>query len=118
MAAVVNVFLADPINTSVPLPPFDPGRVRHVYQLALKLSGTATDLQLLEEAFQILNMDHPAGYTERSLSGGDVLTIDDSRSYICDWTGWILLSSVLRPGGLVVPAQSEQGTSDLPPLLG
>lgn len=116
MAAVVNVFLADPIHTSVPLPPFDPRRVRHVYQLTLEFAGTAADVQILDEAFQILNMNHPAGYGERSLSVGDVLTIDDSRSYVCDWTGWTLLSSPLRPGDLVARVQPALANSDLPPV--
>jgi hypothetical protein len=111
-----DVFLADPLHTSVPLPPFDQRRVRYVYRLELDTPPDSTDAELLEEAFRVLNVEHPRDYKERSLSVGDVVTIAESCSYVCDWTGWTRLSIPLRPGDLIARAQPAQAHSDLAPV--
>jgi hypothetical protein len=117
MAMIVHVFLADPLHTSFPLPPFDRRRVRYAYQLALDAPAAATDMELLEEVFRLLNVSHPNDYTERSLSVGDVLTIADSRSYVCDWTGWLLLNSTIKCGDILARPQPTDGNSGTPRLL-
>ncbi len=94
---VLAVFLSEPIATSQTLPRLDPLCLRYVYRLELDLV-TSNDQDLLEEAFRLLNINQPKDYTERSLSVGDVLTISDTRSYRCDWVGWILLDSVIKVG--------------------
>jgi hypothetical protein len=94
---VLAVFLSEPIATSQPLPRFDPLCLRYVYRLELDLV-TSNDQDLLEEAFRLLNVNQPKDYNERSLSVGDVLTISDTRSYRCDWVGWILLDSAIKAG--------------------
>jgi hypothetical protein len=100
-----HVFLADPLHTSFPLPPFDRRRVRYVYQCELDAPTDATDTGLLEEVFRVLNVDHPGDYKERSLSVGDVVTIAESRSYVCDLTGWIRLSLSVKRGDLISQPQ-------------
>ena len=111
-----HVFLADPLHTSFPLPPFDRRRVRYVYRLELDTPPDSTDTETLEEVFQVLNVDRPEDYKERSLSVGDVVTIAESCSYVCDWTGWTLLAVPLRPGDLVARVQPALANSDLPPV--
>ncbi len=91
----LDIFLADPIvATGPPLPAFDTKRMRFVYRI--HLGEHAPDAALLEEAFRIFNIAHPVDYGQRSLSVGDVVTIDQQRSYRCDWIGWEQLSCVLR----------------------
>lgn len=89
----VDVFLANPIVTATELPPLDIKNMRFVYRLDLP---DGDDEALLEQAFRVLNIDHPADYGERSLSVGDVVTIDGLRSYRCDWVGWQTLECCLR----------------------
>lgn len=116
MAVIVQVFLADPLHTSIPLPRLDRRRVRYAYQLEFASPGSTTDMELLEEVFRLLNVSHPKDYTERSLSVGDVLTISESRSYVCDWTGWIPLNSPVQCGDIIArlqPTHSNTGTSPL-----
>jgi hypothetical protein len=86
MLIQVDVFLAYPIVCDLKLPPLDPERMRHIWRL--DLPHCANDEEILEEAFRVLNVAHPAGYSDRSLSVGDVVTIARNRSYRCDWTGW------------------------------
>ncbi|GEM_PF-5783181 len=107
-----HVFLADPLHTSFPLPPFDRRRVRYVYRIELDAPTDATDTALLEEVFRILNIDHPRDYTERSLSVGDVVTIAESRSYVCDFTGWIRLTSPVKRGDLIARLRPTEATAD------
>jgi hypothetical protein len=107
-----DVFLANPLHTSFPLPPFDRCRVRYVYRIDLDAPTDATDTGLLEEVFRGLNVDHPRDYTERSLSVGDVVTIAESRSYVCDLTGWIRLSLPVKRGDLIARLQPTEVTSE------
>lgn len=50
------------------------------------------DIQTLEDAFYIFNMEHPEGYKGRSMSVSDVVEIFDSeigyRFYFCDTIGF------------------------------
>lgn len=42
-----------------------------------------------EQVFVMFNVDHPAGYTGRSLSMSDVVEfVDDGVSYFCDFIGF------------------------------
>jgi hypothetical protein len=71
----------------------------------------ATDTELLEVVFQMLNVNHPRDYAERSLSIGDVVTIAESRSYVCDWLGWIRLNADVKRGDLIAQvAKNNRGT--------
>jgi hypothetical protein len=95
MPSRVDIFLAIPVHSaSPPQLDVDPQRMRFAYRL--ELSAGRPDTELLEEAFRILNIAHPPDYNERSLSVGDVVTIDGKRSYICDWTGWKPLEKTFR----------------------
>ena len=95
-SVTVDIFLAEPIIYEIPLPAFKSDRYRYVYRLRIKDWGS--DQPVLEEAFRILNVSHPSDYDQRSLSVGDVVTIDGDRSYICDCTNWIRLeATVSRP---------------------
>jgi hypothetical protein len=116
MPTIFHVFVADPLHTSFPLPPFERRRVRYAYQLELDAPAAATDLELLEQVFQLLNLGQPKDYLERSLSVGDVLTISESRSYVCDWTGWRPLNSPVKCGDLIAGPQSTDGNSETKPL--
>jgi hypothetical protein len=112
-----HIFLADPLHTSCPLPPFERRRVRYVYQMHLDRPADATDTELLEVVFQMLNVNHRRDYAERSLSVGDVVTIAESRSYVCDWTGWLLLNSTIKCGDILARPQPTDGNSGTPRLL-
>jgi hypothetical protein len=95
MTVPVDIFLADSIATSARLPSFNSYRTAYVYRLSL--DSARTDAELLEEAFRVLNVDHPPDYKERSLSMGDVVTINKSRSYRCSMAGWQQLERPLLP---------------------
>jgi hypothetical protein len=112
MAVTVHVFLAYPLPASFPLPPFDRRSVRYAYQLQVDSPAAATNMELLEEVFRLLNVSHPTDYLERSLSVGDVLTIAESRSYLCDLTGWIPLNMPVKCGGLNARLQPTDGNSE------
>jgi hypothetical protein len=49
----------------------------------------------------MLNVNHRRDYAERSLSVGDVVTIAESRTYVCDWTGWAALNMPVKRGDLI-----------------
>lgn len=91
--------------TSFPLPAFERQRLRYVYQMHLDRSADTTDAELLEVVFRTLNINHPRDYTERSLSVGDVVTIAETRSYVCDWLGWIPLNLPVKRGDLIAQLQ-------------
>ena len=100
-----HIFLADPMHTSFPLPAFERRRVRYVYEMNLDLPADATDAELLEVVLRMLNVNHPSDYAERSLSVGDVVTITESRSYVCHWAGWIPLNAPVKRGDLIARLQ-------------
>jgi hypothetical protein len=85
--------------------------------LELDAPAAATDMDLLDEVFRLLNVSHPDNYTERSLSVGDVLTIAEARSYVGDSTGWILLNSPIKCGDLTACLQPADDNSETPRLL-
>jgi len=85
--STLDIFLSDPILAHAPpLPAFRAESMRSVYRLDVVDEGP--DAKVLEEAFRIFNIQHPSDYRERSLSIGDVVTINHNRSYRCDWIGW------------------------------
>lgn len=48
-------------------------------------------LELLENLFEIFNLNHPEGYRARSLSVSDIVRINDGNEieyYYCDSFGW------------------------------
>lgn len=54
--------------------------------------GTSTnDLDICDEIFEMLNINHPINYASRSLSSGDVIMIerqDTRKFYLCCSIGW------------------------------
>ena len=55
------------------------------------------DYKVLEELFEMFNVNHPEDYKARSLSVSDVVAIvrkDVTRYYYCDSFGWKLILSV------------------------
>jgi hypothetical protein len=51
----------------------------------------STETRILHGLFERFNIDHPVGYDNRSMSAGDVITLEDEggrRSYVCERTGW------------------------------
>jgi YodL-like len=58
-------------------------------------SDAATDPEVLQETFRRFNLTHPTDYHERSLSVGDVVTLNDDRSFSCEMVGWKLLPDVI-----------------------
>jgi YodL-like len=118
MSTHVEIFLADPMVTAVTLPPFDRQQMRYVYWF--ELAYCSSDQELLDESFRILNVDHPAGYNERSLSVGDVVTIGRRRSYRCDWLGWERLNRPLlrRRGPRDLAQWLEARKQELWPRIG
>ena len=56
-------------------------------------SGSTTgqdeaDLEALDHIFYCFNLDHPKEFLGPSLSVGDIVTLEDSRSYVCLSVGW------------------------------
>ena len=92
----VELFLAEPMVLARPLPPLNPGQMKCVYWMGLAVSQDATDADVLDAIFCTFNMNHPADYHHRSLSAGDVVTLDGERSFLCDVTGWKRLDYALR----------------------
>jgi hypothetical protein len=95
MRVPIDIFLAHPLVTSLELPPFRTRQMRYVYRLLL--DGSKPDDELLEEAFRLLNVEHPPDYRQRSFSMGDVVTIAGARSYRCKAVGWQRLERPLLP---------------------
>lgn len=65
------------------------------YDLIYKSSykGSSADpMEILEELFEIFNMNHPKDYNSSSLSVSDIIYLADS-FYFCDSVGWIKLDS-------------------------
>jgi hypothetical protein len=60
--------------------------------LELPLSSIAledvADLEALDHIFYRFNLDHPEDFLGPSLSVGDIVTLEDSRSYVCLSVGW------------------------------
>ena len=57
------------------------------------------DDEILNELFEIFNINHPEDYHARSLSVGDVVQIirgDIIKYYYCDMIGWQLISSSMK----------------------
>ena len=46
------------------------------------------DLEALDHIFYRFNFDHPKDFLGPSLSVGDIVTLEDSRSYVCLAVGW------------------------------
>lgn len=46
------------------------------------------DQEALDHIFYRFNVDHPEVFRGPSLSVGDIVTLEDSRSYICLSVGW------------------------------
>lgn len=94
----VELFLADPIVTNYAEPlNVDPERLEFVYAMNLVVSADASDDDVLEMVFHTFNVNHPADYRHRSLSVGDVVTVDSKRSYICAPAGWQATNVTLQP---------------------
>jgi hypothetical protein len=95
----VALFLADPIvaNYAEPLN-VDPERLEFAYALNLAVSADTPDDDVLEMVFHTCNVNHPADYRHRSLSVGDVVTLDANRSYTCAATGWQRTNVTLKSG--------------------
>ena len=92
----IDVFLADPmiewwVEAS------DPTRCKHTYHIDLPFRD-ASDEDMLEAIFYFLNMRHPDDYKHRSLSVGDVVTLNNDRSYLCAPLGWQRITPPLRKG--------------------
>ncbi len=96
MPVTVDIFLATPILAQHSVPPVRPDRMRHCYRLTLNSSRQIADEEILQQAFQVLNVNHPSDYLSRSLSAGDVVTLDGARSYVCDAVGWKRLDFALQ----------------------
>src|SRR5260370_38881790 len=80
----VELFLADPIVSDFIGPQTaDPERMKFAYRMYLTASVDASDSDVLEAVFHTLNMNHPGDYHHRSLSAGDVVTLDSTRIYVC-----------------------------------
>jgi hypothetical protein len=93
----VELFLADPIVTNYAEPlNVDPERLEFAYATNLTVSADASDEDVLEMVFHTFNVNHPADYRHRSLSVGDVVTVDSNRSYICAPIGWQATSVTLQ----------------------
>ncbi len=94
----VELFLADPIVTDFIGPQTaDPERMKFVYRMYLTTSVDASDSDILQAVFYTFNLNHPGDYHHRSLSVGDVVTLDSSRSYVCAPVGWHTLHFAFRP---------------------
>ena len=83
---VIDIFLADPliewwIESS------DPARCKHAYHIELPFRD-ASDEDIFEAMFYYLNVRHPEDYKNRSLSVGDIVTLNNERSYLCAPLGW------------------------------
>jgi hypothetical protein len=46
------------------------------------------DQEALDHIFYRFNVDHPEDFRGPSLSVGDIVTLEDSRSYVCLPVGW------------------------------
>src|SRR5579884_1484710 len=104
MTTKVDIFLSEPMVVDFDLPSVNPEQLRFAYRLQLEDLESAepgqhqgSDSPVLEEIFRIFNIEHPADYRNRSLSIGDVVTIDEARSYRCACVGWELLGMVVTP---------------------
>jgi hypothetical protein len=47
--------------------------------------------------FRILNIEHPEGYRDRSMSVGDLVIEDNNRTWICKPFGWANISIAFSP---------------------
>jgi hypothetical protein len=57
------------------------------------------DIEILDELFEIFNINHPKDYHARSLSVGDVVQIirgNIIKYYYCDMIGWQLILSSMK----------------------
>jgi hypothetical protein len=95
----VELFLADPIVSDYAGPlRIDPHRFTFAYATKLALSMDASDDDVLEMVFHTFNVNHPKDYQHRSLSVGDVVTLESNRSYICAPLGWQPTNITLQSG--------------------
>ena len=46
------------------------------------------DREALNHVFYRFNLNHPENFRGHSLSVGDIVTLEDSRSYVCLSVGW------------------------------
>ena len=60
--------------------------------------GYSLQASCVGEVFQILNMDHPADYRQRSLSVGDVVVDPTGRVWVVQGMGWKELDTQTYPG--------------------
>jgi hypothetical protein len=62
------------------------------------LDGYALQASCVGEVFQILNMNHPADYRQRSLCVGDVVVDPTGRVWVVQGMGWKELDTQTYPG--------------------
>jgi hypothetical protein len=100
----VKVYLNDGPNHWFGYNPGDP--LREVYKT--ELDRAEPDNVLLEYMFRVLNIEHPVDYRERSLSVGDVVTID-GHAYVCDVLGW---KAITMPAVDFTEAEARENARD------
>lgn len=84
----VEIFLAHPISLDYNAMSVRPERMKFAYAMKLRLPLGTEDGQILDRLFHLFNQEHPKDYHERNFSVGDVVTLDETRSYLCRPTGW------------------------------
>lgn len=58
-------------------------------------TGNEGDQGALSHIFYRFNVDHPDDFRGPSLSVGDIVTLEDSRSYVCLSEGWRPISNFI-----------------------
>ncbi len=76
----------------------EPGWLGFLYEASWEGIDRSSDVRILDGLYEVFNIDHPAGYDNRSMSVGDVITLEDEdgrRSYACECAGWRRLADVV-----------------------
>jgi len=71
--------------------------LRRAWEGEIRFDADADDHARLESVYQIFNINHPFGYTDRSLSVADVVVLDGERRYAVERFGFIRLSDFAEP---------------------
>ena len=91
---VIDIYLAEPM-VQWWMESSEPTIHKHAYHVELPFRD-ASDEDILETMFYNLNIRHPQDYHNRSLSVGDVITLNGDRSYLCAPLGWQKLQAPMR----------------------
>lgn len=64
-------------------------KMQETYELVYsgEVPATSADTKTLEQLWYRFNMEHPSDYTGRSMSMGDIVSLDD-KYYYCDAVGF------------------------------